>query len=143
MFLMVSVVSAQNQRQMGPQGAGPMGQLTEEMIASLELTPVQAAKFEELRTQHFAKMSDLRTEFRSGEMTPNDFRAKRETLQETHQTAVRALLNDKQYATLAEIRQKQRRTAMNRQGNRGPQDGTFRNNRPNRNDNQRPARRNN
>jgi hypothetical protein len=143
LLLMVSVANAQNQRQMGPQEAGQMGQLTPEMIESLELTENQAAKFEEIRTEHFAKMTELRGEFRTGNMTPNAFRDKREALQETHQKAVRELLNDKQYATLAEIRQKQRRSAMNRQNNRGPRDGRMLNNRQNRDDDQRPMRQNN
>lgn len=143
LLLMVSVANAQNQRQMGPQNAGPMGQLTPEMIDSLDLTDDQSAKFEEIRTQHITKMTELRGEFRSGNMTPNAFRDQREALQETHQKAVRDLLNDKQYATLAEIRQKQRRTAMNRQDNRGPRDGRMQNNRQNRDDNQRPMRQNN
>lgn len=138
-MLLIASVSFAQQRNWNNAPGERMGTISDETLTTFGLSEKQVASFREIQKTHFENMRTLRLEFGEGDLTPNAFREKRNKLQKAHQMQVRELLNDSQYAALAEYRQNQRREAVNRSGNRQGNYGMQRGQRPNR-DGNRPNR---
>jgi len=120
LLLMVSAVEAQSQRGQNRMGPPDAGIVSAEVAEQLNLSDEQKVKLFDLRTAQMATMQSLRQEFQSGDVSPNDMRAKREALQANHEKDLKAILTSDQYEKLVTIREDRRK--MNRE-NRPGRDG--------------------
>lgn len=93
------------------------GILSTEMAGQLALTDDQKAKLFDLRAEQLSAMKALRDEFRTGDVSPNNMRAKREELQANHENDLKAILTTEQYEKLVTIRTERRK--INREGRPG------------------------
>jgi hypothetical protein len=126
LLLVISVVDsqAQRQRQMERQGAANGGILSAEMTETLQLTDQQRLKILDLRNEHLARMRDLTTTFREGDVSPNELQARREALRTTHEGQLKTVLSEEQYTKLDAIRTARQQAAeARREANRSNRPG--------------------
>jgi Spy/CpxP family protein refolding chaperone len=129
LLLIVSVVQAQPQRGQNRM-ALDAGILSAEIADQLNLTDEQKVKLFDLRTNQMAAMQSLREEFQSGDVSPNDMRAKREALQANHENDLKGILTSEQYQKLVTIRdERQKINRENRPGRDGQRPAMQRGNR--------------
>jgi len=129
LLLFVSVVQAQPQR--GQQRMAPdAGILSADVAEKLNLSDDQKVKLFDLRTTQMAAMQSIREEFQSGDVSPNDMRAKREALQASHESDLKGILTTEQYQKLVTIRDERRKiNRENRPGRDGQRPAMQRGNR--------------
>lgn len=90
------------------------GILTAEVAEQLNLSDAQKGRILTLRQAQLARMQTIRDEFRSGDMTPNQFQELREERMVAHDEELKSVLSTEQYEKLLVIRQD--RQSANREG---------------------------